>query len=548
METKRLIIFVLLSFAILFGWQHFYAPKPVQATIAETQTADGKPVTDVPAAVADNGKLQQGSRIKVVTDMVIAEIDTMGGDLRKLSLIKHGQIDDAKQPFVLLQDSGDHTYVALTGLINGNVANLPTHRTLFTSDVSEAKLENGKDSVAVRLEAPVIGGVKVAKIYTFKRGSYVIDVKYEINNGSTAALDTSAYFSLRRDSVPPKGSNERFGTSTFTGPAIFTDASKFKKLEFKDIEKDKAEHVLEGQDGWVAMLQHYFASAWLLSPSNGNNVCKPKNCQFKVEKKPDGLFEVAAVVKVPTVAAGASGSLSVPLYAGPEETRALEAAAPGLDLVKDYGIFKVIAQPMFWLLSQIHGVIGNWGWAIVVFTLLIKLAFYPLAVTQYRSMAKMKKLAPRMQRLKEQYGDDRMKFQQAVMELYKSEKANPLSGCLPLLIQMPIFLGLFYMLQAVVELRHAGWMLWVHDLSVADPYYVLPVLMAISMYVQTLFNPPSADPMQDKMMKIMPLVFSFMFLFFPAGLVLYYVVNNTFSIAQQWYITRQIENADKAKA
>jgi YidC/Oxa1 family membrane protein insertase len=292
------------------------------------------------------------------------------------------------------------------------------------------------------------------------------------------------------------------------------------------------------------MLQHYFASAWLLSPSGGDNVCAKTACRFEVKSTGDAYYSAGAIVDVPAIAPGATGGLNVALYAGPEETAALEAAAPGLELVKDYGKFKVIAEPMFWLLSKIHGFIGNWGWAIIAFTLLVKAAFYPLAVTQFRSLAKMKKLAPRMQRLKEQFGDDRVKYQQAVMELYKEEKANPLSGCLPLLIQMPIFLGLFYMLQSVVELRHAPWMFWIQDLSVSDPYYVLPVIMAITMYVQTLFNPPQADPMQEKMMKIMPLMFSVMFLFFPAGLVLYYVVNNSFSILQQWFINRQIAQGD----
>lgn len=552
METKRLVIFVVLSFAILFGWQHWYAPAHApQTTAAATAAATtGGSVTTANAASTatdGSGKLEHGGRIKVSTDLVNAEIDTMGGDLRALSLVKHGQVDDAKQPFVLLQDSGDHTYVALTGLIDGTVPNLPTHRTLFTSNVNSAKLEDGKDSVSVRLEAAAVGGIKVAKIYTFKRGSYVVDVKYEITNGGTAPFETSAYFSLRRDNLPPKGTHSGFfgGGRSFTGPALFTESTKFQEVTFDSIDKGKDEYPRQGQDGWVAMLQHYFATAWLFSPTSGSNVCKAKGCDFKIEKKADGLYEIGAVVRVPAVAPGATASFSVPLYAGPEETNALEAAAPGLELVKDYGHFKVIADPMFWLLSKIHALVGNWGWAIIVFTLVVKLALYPLAVTQYRSMAKMKKLAPRMQRLKEQYGDDRMKFQQAVMELYKQEKANPLSGCLPLLVQMPIFLGLFYMLQSVVELRHAPWMFWVQDLSVRDPYYVLPALMAISMYVQSMFNPPSADPMQDKMMKVMPLVFSVMFLFFPAGLVLYYVVNNSFSIAQQWYITRQIAKDEK---
>lgn len=559
MDTKRLIAFVVLSFAILYGWQHWFAPKPTPAQIAAQQqaAATGTPAAAAAtgtATAAAEGALTRAGRIKVKTDLLDAEIDTMGGDLRKLTLIEHGQHDNAKVPFVLFQEGPEHTYVAHTGLIS-NGLNLPTHRTLFSSKDTAVSLQPGQNSVSVRLDAPEVNGIKVAKIYTFKRDSYVIDVAYEIVNGSQAPLNLSAYYSLVRDGKDPRGTGGFFtGGAAFTGPAVYTEEKNYQKVTFSEIDKDKAEYEAKPANGWVAMVQHYFVSAWLMSPNGGTNLCAKSACTVQVTKKPGELYQSAVQVTQPTIAAGANYRVSVPLYAGPQETRALQAAAPGLDLVKDYGIFKVIAQPMFALLDLIHGGasisgmqipgLGNWGWSIVLFTLLIKLALYPLAVTQYRSMAKMKKLAPRMQKLKEQYGDDRMKFQQAVMELYKSEKANPLSGCLPILIQMPIFMGLFYMLQAVVELRQAPWMLWIHDLSVADPYWVLPILMILTMWIQTRFNPPSGDPMQDRMMKIMPVVFGVMFIWFPAGLVLYYVINNVFSIGQQWYITRKIERED----
>ncbi|QDQ26877.1 membrane protein insertase YidC [Chitinimonas arctica] len=549
MDTKRLILFIVLSFAILFGWQRWFAPPPpVVPTVAQQAATAATPAANAALVEAPN-KLQQGSRIKVATDLVNAEIDTMGGDLRKLALLKHGEHDDPKKPLVLFQESADHTYVAQTGLMKTGMPGLPTHRTLFTSKDSVVTLQPGQDSVTVRLEAAEVGGVKVAKLYTFKRGSYRIEVKYEITNGTAAPLSLTSYFRLLRDGAEPKGSPQHLGASTFTGPAVYTSESKFQKVAFKDIDKDKHEYAKQGRDGWVAMLQHYFATAWLLSPNGGDNVCAKQACRFEVKSVGDGqYYSAGAIIDLPAIAAGATGGITVPLFAGPEETRALESAAPGLVLVKDYGYFKVIAEPMFWLLDQIHSLVGNWGWAIVLFTLVIKFAFYPLSAASARSMAKMKKLAPRMQQLKEQYGDDRMKFQQAVMEMYKKEKANPLSGCLPVLIQMPIFIGLYWMLLAAVELRQAPWMLWINDLSVQDPYYVLPILMAITMYVQTLFNPPNADPMQEKMMKIMPLVFSIMFLFFPAGLVLYYVINNVFTIVQSWYINRQIERADTKAA
>lgn len=551
MDTKRLVVFVVLSFAILFGWQHWFAPKPVPA-ISQPQeqaaaTSAGAAGAAAPASVAEApGKLQNGGRVRVKTDLFDAEIDTMGGDLRKLTLSQHGQHEDAKTPFVLFQEGPEHIYVAQTGLIKSDMPNLPTHRTLFTAKDSLMVMQPDFNELSLRLEAPEVDGVKVAKIYTFKRGSYQIDVRHEITNSRAQPLDVEAYFRLMRDGKDPKGSGGYLGAATFTGPAVYTEAGKFQKVAFSDIDKDKAEYVKSGKDGWIAMLQHYFASAWLLSPNGSANLCAKQDCRFVVERVGD-LYSAGAIVKVPTIAAGATGVINVPLYAGPQETRALEAAAPGLDLVKDYGMFTVLAKPMFWVLDKIHGMVGNWGWAIVIFTILIKLAFFPLSAASYRSMAKMKKLAPRMQKMKEQYGDDRMKFQQAVMEMYKQEKANPIAGCLPVLVQIPVFMGLYWMLLAAVELRQAPWTLWIHDLSVADPYYVLPILMAASMYVQALLNPPAADPLQDKMMKIMPLVFSVMFIFFPAGLVLYWVVNNLFSIGQQWYITRMIENEGKAK-
>ena len=545
METKRFIAFILLSMGILFAWEKWFAPKQVPHAVAETAS---QPITvpgtgNVPATDLA-GKLQQGSRVKVSTDVVNAEIDTMGGDLRRLTLLKHGQLDDPSKPFVLLEEGGDHTYVAQTGLINGNVPNLPTHRTLFTTQTGDVKLQDGQDSVSVRLEAAPVAGVKVAKIYTFKRGSYLVDVKYEITNGGTVPLTASAYYRLVRDSVPPKGSSGRLGASTFTGPAVYTDEAHFNKVQFKDIDKGKADYPHDAKDGWVAMLQHHFASAWLLSPNGGANVCAAKGCRFELKSLGDGTYQSGVIADLPVVAPGATTTLDVPLYAGPTETRALEAAAPSLELVRDYGFFKVIAKPMFWALDKIHLLVGNWGWAIILLTLSIKAAFYPLASASYRSMAKMKKLAPRMQRLKEQYGEDRMKFQQATMELYKTEKVNPLGGCLPILIQIPVFMALYATLLSAVELRQAPWMFWIKDLSVADPYYVLPILMALSMFGQSFLNPSSGDPMQDRMMKIMPLVFSFMFFFMPSGLVLYWVVNNLLSIAQQWYITRSVAKAD----
>lgn len=552
MDIRRLVIFFALSFAIMFGWtewQKYQHPERFAAAAATVPAENKAAVQEAAKQLALAGKLQRGSRIKVTTDMVVAEIDTVGGDIRKLSLLKHGQTDDPKKPFVLFDETSGNTYVALTGLIGSNVANLPFHRTLFSAQTGDFKLADGQNSVAVRLEAPEVAGIKVAKILTFKRNSYVIDVKYEITNASAQPLMASAYFQLLRDSHDPAGTTQMMGSSSFTGPAVYTDEKKFHKVTFKELDKGTADYPKEGKDGWVAMLQHYFASAWLMSPIGGKNICEPQACTFEVKPAPNanGLYSATAVTRLPAIAAGTKYEMSVPLYAGPQETRALQAAAPGLDLVKDYGIFAVLCRPLFWLLDELHQLIGNWGWAIIAMTVLIKLALYPLAASSARSMARMKQLAPRMERLKEKYGEDRMKFQQAVMEMYKEEKVNPLGGCLPILLQMPVFLALFWTLSAVVEMRQAPWALWIHDLAAPDPIFVLPILMAITSYVQTFFNPPATDPMQDKMMKIMPIAMSALFLFFPSGLVLYYVVSNTLQIAQQWWITRQIDRETELK-
>ncbi|UXY15432.1 membrane protein insertase YidC [Chitiniphilus purpureus] len=550
MDSKRLILFIALSFAIIFFWNKWletrYPPPPKPAAASAKVTPAG---ADVPAAAApgaasappDSNRLQSGERVRVRTDLLDVQIDTMGGDLRQVALLKHGMAGDPRKPFLLLTDQGNRTYVAQTGLLG---AGLPNHRARFQAGGRDFQLAPGQDALSVRLTTAGPDGVQIAKIYTFRRGQYLVDVKYEIANGSTKPLTASAYYRLLRD-----GHTENpgfFGAHTFTGPAVYTEAGKFQKADFSALDKGEAEHVKAARNGWVAMIQHYFASAWIASPKGQPAVCGPRDCRYEMKRLSDGLYSVGMIVDLPSIAAGGKFETSVPLYVGPQETRLLDEVAPGFDLIKDYGIFTVFSKPLFWVLDQIHKVVGNWGWAIILLTLLIKAAFYPLASASYRSMARMRKLAPRMEQLKERYGDDKMKFQQAVMEMYKTEKVNPLGGCLPMLVQIPIFIALYWALIAAVELRQAPWMFWIHDLSVKDPYYVLPVLMAISMYVQTLLSPPPPDPMQAKMMKIMPVAFSVFFLFFPAGLVLYYVVNNVLSILQQWWITRQIDREGDA--
>ncbi|HSC80520.1 MAG TPA: membrane protein insertase YidC [Chitinolyticbacter sp.] len=554
MDTKRLILFIALSFGILFAWQKwmdYRYPQTAKAPAAASGTAVAPAGSEVPqvsgqtaaaAPAVESGRLQSGQRVHVKTDVLDVQIDTIGADLRRLALLKHGMPGKPNQPFLLLDDGKSHVYVAQTGLLG---TGLPTHRSVFKADRNQYVMPDGEQMLSVRLTANGADGVQIAKVYTFKRGSYLIDVKYEIVNGGGKPLAASAYYRLLRD-----GQTENpgfFGAHTFTGPAMYTAAGKFQKLDFAALDKGNAEHVKNAKDGWVAMIQQYFTSAWIAAPLGQPSVCGAKPCDYEIKRLSDGLYSAGMIVHLPQIAAGGKFETSVPLFVGPQETRVLDAIAPELDRVKDYGMFQVFSKPLFWVLDQIHKVVGNWGWSIVLLTLLIKLAFYPLASASYRSMAKMRKLAPRMQQMKERYGDDKMKFQQAVMEMYKTEKVNPLGGCLPMLVQIPVFIALYWALLAAVELRQAPWIFWITDLSVKDPYYVLPVLMTVSMYIQTLLSPPPPDPMQAKMMKIMPLAFSVFFFFFPAGLVIYWVVNNCLSILQQWWITRQIDKAD-AKA
>ncbi len=542
MDSKRLIAFIALSFGILLIWQEYFAPKHVaKPAVVATQNAAPHAGASAPAAATDGAAgLAKGQSISVTTDMVQARIDAAGGDLRELDLLKQGSVDDPKKPLSLLTEAAGRTYVAQTGLLSAQHPALPTHKTVFTADKTAYALADGQNTLEVRLNAPETDGIKVSKVYTFTRGSYLVNVRYDITNGSAAPLAASAYYRFLRDGKAPEGESRM--ASTFTGPAVYTEQGKFQKIKFDDLDKNKADYVKQADNGWVAMLQHYFASVWVLKTTDGRGICAtPQSCQFEVKPVPGGLYSAGVLVGLPAIAPGQTQSFSAPLYVGPQETKTLKAVAPGLELTKDYGWVTIIATPLFWLLEKLHGLVNNWGWAIVLLTVLVKAVFYPLSAASYRSMAKMKALAPRMERLKAQYGDDRQKFQQAMMEMYKTEKVNPLGGCLPIVVQIPVFIGLYWALLASVELRMAPWLGWVHDLSRPDPFYILPILMAATTFAQTFLNPPPSDPVQAKMMKIMPLAFSVMFFFFPAGLVLYWLTNNILSIAQQWLVTKRIE-------
>ena len=542
MDFQRLFLFLIFSFSVFLlwnGWQRSQHPEMQTIPVATSSVGASAVVAAsadkaAPTEVVIQQKHQAGQKITVKTDQLIAEISTVGADLRRLEFLQHHDAQDKNKYFVLLQEGKTHTYIAQTGLLG---AGLPTHNSIFTAQANEFKLEDGKDLLEVRLLATEVTGAKISKIYVFHRGSYLVDVNYEIENNGTAPLSPSVYFQFLRDKTPPEGGSQF--VPTYTGPAIFTEQEKFQKVDFSDIDKGKVSYPQRADNGWVGMLQHYFVAAWL-----------PKGKvqrEFYTKQLENDLYAAGVILPVATIVPGQSTKVSVPLYAGPAQV-SLDKVAPGLGLTVDYGWLTIIATPLFWLLSFLQGWVHNWGVAIILLTVLIKLAFFPLSAASYRSMGKMRVVAPKLEKIKQQYGDDRERLHKAMMELYKTEKINPLGGCLPVLIQIPVFISLYWAILASVELRYAPFFGWISDLSAADPYYVLPLIMGVSMVLQGKLNPTPPDPLQAKLMQIMPIVFSIVFFFFPAGLVLYSIVNNVLSIVQQWYITRGLEAEAKGVA
>ncbi|WP_322003588.1 membrane protein insertase YidC [Paraburkholderia tropica] len=556
MDIKRTVLWVIffMSAVMLYdnwqrdhGRQSMFFPSATQtqqnAASGATPASAANAASDLPATAAGTaptGTAQPAEAaaqlVHFRTDVYDGVIDTRGGTLTKLSLVKEG---DGKQPdqFITLFDhTNDHTYLARTGLLGGD---FPNHTDVFTvaNGTGPRDLSGDATSFQISLESPEKGGVKVTKTYTFTKGSYVIGVDTKVQNVGSTPVSPTLYMELVRDSQPVE--TPRF-SHTFIGPAVYSNEHHFQKITFGDIDKNKADYVNQADNGWVAMVQHYFATAWI--PQQG------VKRDIYVEKFDNNLYRVGVKQPLGTIAPGATDNVQARLFAGPEEERMLEGVAPGLELVKDYGWVTIIAKPLFWLLEKIHGYVGNWGWAIVLLTLLIKAVFFPLSAASYKSMARMKEITPRMQALRERFKSDPQKMNAALMELYKTEKVNPFGGCLPVVIQIPVFISLYWVLLSSVEMRGAPWILWIHDLSQQDPFFILPVLMAVSMFVQTKLNPTPPDPVQAKMMMFMPIAFSVMFFFFPAGLVLYYVVNNVLSIAQQYYITHMMGKGKKKEA
>lgn len=548
-QRNLLIGAIIIVLGLLFiRWNEFQELRRPQqesfvkesVVVPETPDRDMVPPADgaVPEAPAEEGAeapLEPASPgdsrlVQVSTDVLDVTIDTYGGDIVRVALPEHLQSGESTDPFVLLNRTRSHTYVAQSGLVGKDGTDTNEGRPRFSVEKGSFRLAEGRDELTVALTLRQDDAL-IVKEFVFRRGDYLLDVRYRVENTGPEPWQAALFGQILRDDFrPPAG--DGLGMQPFVGAAITTPEENYKKLDFGDL-AEKAFAVRQ-EGGWVAMLQHYFLSAWVPAQDASNS--------FRLRQlNSRDLFALGFTSPAISVAPGETGTVSAGFYAGPKDQYRLEEIAPHLDLTIDYGWLWWVAKPIFALLTFIHGVVGNWGWAIILLTVLIKALFFKLSATSYKSMAKMRKLQPEMQRLKELYGDDRQKLSQEMMNFYKREKVNPLGGCLPILIQMPVFIALYWVLFESVELRHAPWILWIEDLSQKDPYFVLPVLNGIAMFVTAQLQPEPPDPMQAKIMKLMPVAFSFLFAFFPAGLVLYWTVNSVLSIAQQWYVTRRIE-------
>jgi YidC/Oxa1 family membrane protein insertase len=552
-DIRRTFLWVIFGFSMVLLWDQWqiyngqkatFFPAPPAATAEKPVAAPASAAKDLPVASVANtaansvaGPSQVPTsattpvatapqRIEVSTDVLKLSFDSEGGSLVRSEFLKFGDTIDQQKPFVLLDESKARVYLAQTGLIGGPFA---SHKTpmQFTG---ERELKAGQNELNLTFESADTGGLKLIKTYTLTRGSYAIKVSHKVVNTGTAPAAPQLYVQLVRDGNKPEGESAFY--MTFTGPAIYTDAKKFQKIEFSDIEKSKAEFEKTTQQGYVAMVQHYFASAWLL-PENTYR----ENFARKVDTN---LYAVGMITPLNEVAPGQSKSMDVTLFVGPQEEKMLEALAPGLELVKDYGWLTVLAKPLYWLLDRLFSFLQNWGWAIVALVFLIKLAFYWLNAKAYSSMAKMKAINPRIMEMRERLKDNPQQMQQEMMRIYREEKVNPMGGCFPIMVQIPVFIALYWVLLSSVEMRNAPWIGWIQDLSAPDPYFILPVIMTLSTLLQTALNPAPPDPMQAKLMWFMPLIFSVMFFFFPSGLVLYWITNNILSIAQQWVINTRM--------
>ena len=557
-DIRRTILWVIFGFSMVLlwdQWQVHNGQKPTFFPSSATQNAKvpatapaamgSAPSTAIPAPVATASSVPGVSPIPanvpaavtakkeqlvVSNDVLTLTFDTEGGTLVRSVFTKYADMTDKSSGFVLLEESNARVYVAQSGLIGTTGSQLPTHKTVMTAVPGDRALRDGQDQFEVKFESPSVGGVKLAKTYTVKRGAYDLAVRHEIINTGTEAVTPQLYLQLVRDGNKPPGESSFY--STFTGPAIYTEAKKYQKVEFKDIEKDKVDVEKKASNGYVAMVQHYFASAWILPDGLQRDLF--------LRKVDTNLYAAGMITPLESIAPGASKTIDSKFFVGPQEEKTLEALAPGLELVKDYGWLTILAKPLYWLLYSLHEFIQNWGWSIVALVLLLKIAFYWLNAKAYASMAKMKSVNPKIMEMRERLKDKPQEMQQAMMKIYKEEKVNPMGGCFPIMVQIPVFIALYWVLLSSVEMRNAPWILWIHDLSSPDPYFILPVVMTLTTMLQTALNPTPPDPMQAKLMWFMPLIFSVMFFFFPAGLVMYWITNNILSITQQWVINTRM--------
>jgi YidC/Oxa1 family membrane protein insertase len=563
-DIRRTILWVVFGFSLVLLWDQWqvhngraatFFPSPASQTTSpkaaavpassdnavpagtQVQPAAVLPGSDVAAnTAAPAAQAVSKERFDVVTDVFKLTFDTEGGSLVRAELLKYSDTVDKTKNFVLLDDSKERVYMAQTGVVAGAGGGaFPTHKTVMVPSGSR-KLADGENTLVLEFASPEVGGVKLVKTYTLRRGAYDIAVKHALTNTSNAPVSPQLYMQLVRDGNKPVGESAFY--STFTGPALYTDAKKYQKVDFADIKKKTADFEKSSNNGYVAMVQHYFASAWVL-PDGIPRAISMDAVDIGATLG-DCCYRATMIAPLEPIAPGATAAVEAKLFVGPQEEKLLEALSPGLELVKDYGWLTPLAKPLYWLLDKLYSVLHNWGWAIVALVLLLKIAFYWLNAKAYASMAKMKAVNPKVMEMRERLKDNPQQMQQEMMRIYREEKVNPLGGCFPILVQIPVFIALYWVLLSTVEMRNAPWALWIHDLATPDPYYILPVIMTLTTLLQTALNPAPPDPLQAKLMWFMPLAFSVMFFFFPSGLVLYWITNNVLSIAQQWIINTRM--------
>ena len=546
-DIRRTILWVVFGFSLVMLWDQWQLHNGNKPTFFPTATppvvaVDSSPTNDspnpvaaqtiasLPADSAPDPNQTKAETVEIQTNLLKLRFDTQGASLIYAELLKHKDVLRPGSNITLFDNSKERVYLAQTGLVGGPVGvSWPTHKSPMRL-TSPSSFKDGEDRLVLRFESETLGGVKLIKSYTVHKNSYVLSVQHEILNQSGETISPQIYVQLVRDGNKLEGESAFY--STFTGPAVFTNTKKYQKIEFSDIEKNKADFEKKSDLGYVSMVQHYFASAWLMDDAQTRDLY--------ARKIDTNLYSVGMVAPLPALANESKQIHQTRLFVGPQEEKLLEGLYPGLELVKDYGWLTILAKPLYWLLDALYSYIGNWGWSIVALVVVLKIAFYWLNSQAYKSMGKMKAINPKIMEMRERLKDNPQQMQMEMMKIYREEKVNPLGGCLPIAVQIPFFIALYWVLLSSVEMRNAPWVGWVQDLAAPDPWFILPLLMTLTSLLQTWLNPTPPDPIQAKLMWMMPLAFSVMFFFFPSGLVLYWLSNNILSIAQQWMINKQL--------